>query len=78
MARHRGRFKWKRYSAYNGNLRVYWQGKDRPSEHRLTHSRLHSDDGTFIDVFGDLHRGNQTLTMRFPHVDVRVGELWEE
>lgn len=30
--RHRGRFKWKKYSRYNGNLRVYWTAKDRTTE----------------------------------------------
>ena len=31
--RHRGKFKWKLYSKYKGNLKGYWTNKDRKPEH---------------------------------------------
>ena len=30
MGKHSGRFKWKKYSRYKGNLRGFWTAKDRP------------------------------------------------
>lgn len=79
MPKHSGRFKWKKYSKYNGNLRGYWTEAGRPKEHRLIRVRmLFCDETRFIDVFGDLRRGRHAVTYRVPKVDVRVGELWDE
>lgn len=35
MAKHKGKFKWKKYSRYRGNLRYWWEWKGRMAEHRL-------------------------------------------
>jgi len=34
--KHRGRFDWKKYSTYNGNLRYYWADKRRTTERHRT------------------------------------------
>lgn len=34
MAKHRGKFKWKKFSKYKGMLRDYWEMKERLAEHR--------------------------------------------
>lgn len=33
MPKHRGRFKWKKYSRYKGNLKDYWTTPWRVAEH---------------------------------------------
>lgn len=33
MSKHRGKFKWRKYSRYNGNLRAYWQMRHRKALH---------------------------------------------
>lgn len=33
MAKHRGRFRWKKYSRYKGNMRVFWTSKHRTPMH---------------------------------------------
>ena len=33
MPKHYGKFKWKKYTRYNGNLRDYWTDRDRQPEH---------------------------------------------
>lgn len=38
--KHRGRFKWKKYSRYNGNLRGYWIDPNREGEHHKPTVRL--------------------------------------
>jgi hypothetical protein len=36
MVKHRGKFKWKKYSKYSGNLKDYWTHPDRGHErHRM-------------------------------------------
>lgn len=32
MGKHRGRFKWKKYSRYKGALRAYWEFKKRMTD----------------------------------------------
>jgi hypothetical protein len=38
MAKHRGKFKWKKYSEHKGNLRDYWTRWDR------TQGRHHKEE----------------------------------
>jgi hypothetical protein len=41
--KHRGKFKWKKYSKYSGNLRLFWTAKDRPDQTRhRAEEHLHS------------------------------------
>lgn len=47
MSRHRGRFKWKKYSRYKGNLRGYWTSKSRTTErHRKVEEMSEINDMT--------------------------------
>jgi hypothetical protein len=46
VGRHSGKFKWKKYSKYSGNLKKFWTAKDRPDVTR--HRR-----GDGIDIRSD-------------------------
>lgn len=40
VGEHSGRFNWKRYSRYKGNLKDYWTDNRRAGQHRMTHYKL--------------------------------------
>jgi hypothetical protein len=42
VAKHRGRFKWRKYSKHKGNLKRFWTAKDRPD---VTRHRRQDTDG---------------------------------
>jgi hypothetical protein len=51
LAKHRGKFKWKKYSRYSGNLRDYWTRPDRG------HERHRMSDGSIVAVIQRYHPG---------------------
>jgi hypothetical protein len=48
MGRHHGKFRWKKYTKYKGNLRDYWTRSDRKGDR---HRR--DDDDRSVDNTGD-------------------------
>jgi hypothetical protein len=69
MGKHTGRFKWKKYSKYRGNLQPYWTDKNRTTDrHRMNEytitikaqSKLNGDE--LLDLLEFLIAGALTMS----------------
>lgn len=69
MAQHRGRFKWRKYSEHNGNLRGFWKSKDRPDVTR--HCKTDTDDTMIL-------RDRIAASIQARWLDLTLTDTWDE